>query len=60
MGILGNAAFTISKLLTVSISCYGVCGSGMNCGGGGGVCGSGMNCGGGGGVCSSGMNCSGS
>ena len=42
---------------------FGMCGSGMSCGGGSGMCGSGMSCSGeggqGGGMCGSGMSCGG-
>ena len=45
-------------------SARGMCGSGLNCSGGGGECGAGLNCGGSGapggsGQCGSGLNCSG-
>ena len=56
-----NEGFKIGKMIepVAPPEASGVCGSGLNCAGGGGVCGSGLNCAGGGGVCGSGLNCAG-
>ena len=44
---------------SVALHAMGQCGTGLNCGGGGGVCGTGLDCSGGGGVCGTGLDCSG-
>ena len=52
LGKMKNSEFGFSEA-------HGICGAGLNCGGGGGQCGAGLNCSGGGGQCGAGLNCAG-
>ena len=57
---LGGIEFGLSKMHSFTGSrVYGMCGSAVNCAGGGGMCGAGVNCAGGGGMCGAGVNCAG-
>lgn len=61
-GFRSNGDISLGKMKDIDLGlseAHGMCGAGLNCGGGGGQCGAGLNCSGGGGQCGAGLNCSG-